>query len=112
VRGSSFSREEKISFTRKWAPPLWEIRQAHPKGARIRQVSRRAIEYTRAAGFELGEVYFGVESRGGAGVPARPAARPWRWGLPALGLVLGALVGPVGAVIGGLVGGVLAVRGA
>jgi hypothetical protein len=110
------TRAERIAAARRYAPPLVEVVRADRRGARLRQVSRRAIEYARNAGLTLGEVYPAARSQLGGLAPSvfgadpQPASQPWGWRAAALGLVLGALVGPVTALVGLGVGAAMAVR--
>lgn len=109
------TRAQRIAAARRYAPPLIEVRQADRRGARVRQVSKRAVDYANRAGLALEEVYPQVSqalARFGAEPLPIVVPQPLGWKLPALGLVLGALGGPVGAVVGVAIGGVLAAKGA
>jgi len=47
----------KIAAARRYAPPLVVVAPIDRRGARLRQISRRAIDYTKNAGLKLLDVY-------------------------------------------------------
>ncbi len=125
-----------IAAARRWAPPLVVQLQADRRGARLRAVNRRAVDYARRAGMRLEDVYPGglATVRALAPPPGTAAAttflrttglsaaavypppamsgeasaqKGWRWGWAALGVLAGAaLGGPAGAAVGGVLGAV------
>jgi hypothetical protein len=125
-----------IAAARKFAPPLITTGQADRRGARLRSVNRRAVDYARNAGIALADVYpldivtmralapsadsieasTFVYSAGLTADDVYPTEvtfmgegprRHWRWGWAAVGALVGAVVaGPIGAAVGVIVGGV------
>lgn len=120
-----------IAAARRFAPPLITTGQIDRRGAKLRYVNRRAIDYARRAGLTLTDVYpDGLAAiRALAPAPGTDAevlfardlglppsafgaelaipVRRWCWGWALAGALLGAMVvGPVGALAGGVFGGV------
>jgi hypothetical protein len=123
-----------IEAARRYAPPLITVGQVDRRGARLRQVNRRAVEYVSRAGLALEDVYPGAAGTIRALAPPMgspeapmfvrvtgltaadvyppatfageaPKAR-WRWGWATAGFLVGAAcVGPVGALVGAIIGG-------
>lgn len=121
-----------IAAARQYAPPLIVVGRVDRRGARLRRVSRRAVEYARRAGMPLEVVYPGgvIAVRRLAPMAGTPEAlrflratglpmgevyppvafggelrgkRRWPW--IAVGAAIGAMVGgPVGMVVGCAVG--------
>jgi hypothetical protein len=123
-----------ITAARRFAPPLVVAARVDRRGAKLRTVNRRAVDYATRAGMRLEDVYPGglgvvrsmAPGRGSSEAAAFAAAaglglgelyppstfageiprKRWRWGWMAVGAFVGAaLLGPVGAVAGGLIGG-------
>jgi hypothetical protein len=121
-----------IEAARRFAPPLMTVGRADRRGARLRSVNRRAIDYAQRAGFSLEDVYpHGLTAVRAlaptAGTPEAPAfvaaiglplgeiyptsfsgesKSPWRWGWAVAGFAVGAMAGgPIWAVAGSLLGG-------
>lgn len=53
------TRDQKIAAARKFAPPLIVTAKVDRRGAALRTVNRRAVDYARRGGFRLEEVYPG-----------------------------------------------------
>ena len=51
------SMTDKLQAVRRFAPPLVVTGRVDRRGAPIRSVSRRAVDYTRSAGFGVEDVY-------------------------------------------------------
>ena len=51
------STQDKLAATRRYAPPLVVTGRVDRRGAVLRGVNRRAIDYTRSAGFGIEDVY-------------------------------------------------------
>ena len=123
-----------IAAARRFAPPLITLDRLDKRGAKLRQVNRRAVDYAHRAGLSVEEVYPeglwmlralapAAESvEAGAfmrttGLRSDELYPPfggemtgkrggWRWGWAVVGALVGAaLVGPIGAVAGGILGG-------
>jgi hypothetical protein len=122
-----------IAAARRFAPPLTTIGRADRRGARVRLLNRRAVDYAKRAGLGVWDVYpeglMAVQAmapeQGSAesgtfaaaagleladvyfGSEVKPIKRRWCWSWAAVGVLVGAaLVGPIGAVVG-LAGGLL-----
>lgn len=123
-----------LEAARHFAPPLIVGARADRRGASLRGVNRRAVDYAARAGVPLDALYpeelatarvmappagspeaapwlaaTGLSAADvypmGGEVPARPRTR-WRWGWALAGAVAGAaLGGPVWAAVGSLAGG-------
>ena len=118
-----------VEAARRYAPPLITTGSLDRRGANLRQVNRRAVDYALNAGFGVEDVYPGGLGKiralaplwgspeaftfaGAAGLAVRdvypPAPAPknvrrrrWKWFVA--GILLGAAFGgPLGAVAGGL----------
>ena len=121
-----------LAAARHYAPPLIVAGRLDRRGAPLRQVNRRAVDYARSAGFGVDDVYpgglamirslaptggleMGEFARAAGLLPSElysfgaetpsPAAWDWRWTM--FGAALGAMFGgPVWAAAGSLLGGV------
>jgi hypothetical protein len=119
-----------IETARHFAPPLFVVDTFDRRGAKLRCVNRRAVDYALNAGFGVEDIYPGglgkIRSLAPVwGSPEAPAfvsatglttrdvypprwtgskpARRRRWGWLVAGLILGAAFGgPIGAITGGL----------
>lgn len=49
--------QDKLQAARRFAPPLVVTGRVDRRGASLRSVSRRAVDYTRSAGFGIEDVY-------------------------------------------------------
>lgn len=124
--------EVQIAAARRYAPPLFTVSKIDRRGAKLRSVNRRAVDYAHRAGMSVETVYPGamgsiralappmgspeasafVAATGLAEGDVYPifggevsSARRWRWGWVAMGILVGAaLGGPLGAAAGGLLG--------
>jgi hypothetical protein len=63
-----------LEAARRYAPPLITVGQIDRRGARLRQVNRRAVEYVQHAGLALEDVYPGA--RGTIRALAPPMGSP------------------------------------
>jgi hypothetical protein len=68
-----------ITAARQYAPPLVTVSQLDRRGAKLRCVNRRAVDYARNAGMGVETVYPGGMSQVRRLAPARgsPEAAPW-----------------------------------
>ena len=124
-----------IAAARQYAPPLVTAGRTDRRGAVLRSVNRRAVDYARRAGLRMEDVYPGglATVRAMAPSPGSPEAaafasaaglrlgelyppafageasrRRWRWGWMALGVLVGAaLAGPLGVPLGAVAGGLI-----
>lgn len=120
-----------LAAARHYAPPLIIADRLDRRGAPLRQVNRRAVDYVRSAGFGVDDVYPGGmamirslapvnglemgEFARAAGLHpadlymfgAEAPASGWDWRWTMIGAALGAMFGgPVWAAAGSLLGGV------
>lgn len=120
-----------LAATRRYAPPLFTDARLDRRGAAIRQVNRRAVDYAHSAGFGVDDVYPGAMSMIRSLAPmsgfemgefalaaglhpadlypfgAEMTSASWSWSRTLLGVAVGAMLGgPVWAAAGGLLGGV------
>ena len=99
-----------LEATRRYAPPLFVVGQLDRRGAKLRQLNQRAIDYASSAGSTLMEVYpqqigdlYRIDDSKFEG---ESVSSGWRWGLSTLGFAAGACIGgPIWALAGGLLGG-------
>ncbi len=61
--------ETKLAATRRFAPPLMVTGQVDRRGASLRSINKRAVDYSRNAGFGIEDVY-------PSGIPAVRAMAP------------------------------------
>jgi len=121
-----------IAAARQYAPPLFVTGQLDRRGAKLRLVNRRAVDYAHRAGMSVETVYPGATGSIRALAPpmGTPEARAfvaatglsigevyasdfsgervlrWRWGWAVVGFAVGAVIlGPIGAAVGAVVGG-------
>ncbi len=124
-----------IAAARRFAPPLVVKSRVDRRGAKLRSVDRRAVDYARRAGLRVEDVYPGglatvramapsqgtpeaaaFASAAGLGLgelyptmfAGEAPGRRWRWGWMALGVLVGAaFVGPLGVPLGAVAGGLI-----
>ena len=124
-----------LAAARHYAPPLIVAGRLDRRGAPLRQVNRRAVDYARSAGFGVDDVYpggmamirslaptggleMGEFARAAGLLPIElysfdtfgvetPSSSSWDWRWTAIGAAVGAMLGgPMWAAAGSLLGGV------
>lgn len=101
-----------IAAARQYAPPLITTLQVDRRGARLRTVNQKALDYAQRAGLSLTDVYPGWQAQlymlGQApdvDIAGEAPATGRKWGWAAAGFAVGAMaVGPIWALAGAALG--------